>query len=708
MPGEDTRGPLRSSNSVWRPAGSRRRGGRKDAPSPRRTMARCLARPPDGHREPARRLPRPGTITRRPPVRPLSRRARSRRCRHRLSSSPGAGRIRHDALDANALSVVARLQRMGHEAYLVGGCVRDLLLGLEPKTSTSRRTRPEPHQRIFRNAFIIGRRFRLAHIRFDDGKVVEAATFRADLPASRDGRRSEDGPIRSDNVFRHRPEDAFRRDFTVNALFYDPGRDAWSTGSAGSPTSRPRDPLDRRPDRRLREDPVRMIRALHFARGWAARSSLAPSSHRGPRGDIAKASPSRLYVELMKLLTRGCARQTVQGLYDLKVLHPWLPELVASSTGDRVAVGGRRDARGGPRGRARGHAFADLTGTCSRWRTPGQWRPAGCRTPWRIGVLLGPWLLESYAPRPATRADLVSHVEESFRPIAVRMSVPRRVSYELREILWMLERLPPRARAEAPPPQPRPKAVLPRALAYFGLELRAEGTRPLPSSPGARPRTRCGRRERHRRARPRTRPTFQPGPDEPPRIDADGEALPDDARATDEHGGRRRRRRGAAAEAGPGQRGQRAGPVDEPTHPRASSLRRARAARGGRAESPLPPRAAKPPPRAPLAPWRGLWRGDSRDGDRASTGYPADERIRGARGRRRPPDERAPEARRAAGGARWLSDETSRRSLASERPAVRARAVASFYPHYRRSPPPRRTVAVCRDSTCHLRGAPGS
>ncbi len=136
---------------------------------------------------------------------------------------PGGGRIRRSVVDPDALHVVTRLQQAGHEAYLVGGCVRDLLLGLEPKDfDVATDAPPNRIKRLFRNAFVIGRRFRLVHVRFPDGKVVEAATFRRDPGELGTHPDRDDAPIYDDNVFGSAVEDAFRRDFTVNALFYDP------------------------------------------------------------------------------------------------------------------------------------------------------------------------------------------------------------------------------------------------------------------------------------------------------------------------------------------------------------------------------------------------------------------------------------------------------------------------------------------------------
>ena len=127
----------------------------------------------------------------------------------------------------------------------------------------------------------------------------------------------------------------------------------------------------------------------------------------------------------MKILTRGCARRTIQGLYDLKVLHPWLPELVAFF--DRpiewpVEAGGTHEAarEGEPEDTPAAHLTWNLLGAADAWGMAARGVPYSLA----IGMLLGPWLLESYARGPRRGPDLVSHVEESFRPIAVRMRTP--------------------------------------------------------------------------------------------------------------------------------------------------------------------------------------------------------------------------------------------------------------------------------------------
>jgi len=130
--------------------------------------------------------------------------------------------IDESCIDPDVLRVVRRLIRCGHEAYLVGGGVRDLLLGCRPKDfDVATGARPEQVRHLFRNSRIIGRRFRLVHVLFGPAKVIEVATFRRN-PGDSELEDGEDPVlIRSDNVFGQAHEDAIRRDLTINALLYD-------------------------------------------------------------------------------------------------------------------------------------------------------------------------------------------------------------------------------------------------------------------------------------------------------------------------------------------------------------------------------------------------------------------------------------------------------------------------------------------------------
>jgi poly(A) polymerase len=191
-----------------------------------------------------------------------------------------------ERIDPDAVKVLKRLARHGHTAYLVGGGVRDLLLGRAPKDfDIATSARPSEMRRLFRNCRIIGRRFRLAHILFAGGKIIEVATFRRDPRDSRDeaeevedvdpeGRVQNLRPhgddadllIRQDNTFGDPHEDAIRRDFTINGLFYDLERDEVIDYVGGVTDLRAG--VVRTigaPDVRFREDPIRILRAIKFS-----------------------------------------------------------------------------------------------------------------------------------------------------------------------------------------------------------------------------------------------------------------------------------------------------------------------------------------------------------------------------------------------------------------------------------------------------------
>lgn len=171
--------------------------------------------------------------------------------------------IDQSLLDINSLEVVSRLKEAGFDAFLVGGCVRDLLLGVTPKDfDVATSATPEEVKSLFRRARLVGRRFRIAHVRFGRD-IIEVSTFRKSDPDTAEF--NQHGMIVSDNEFGTLVEDAYRRDFTINALYYDP-----VTGDVLDYVGALRDMADRRIDCigdahvRLAEDPVRALRALRF------------------------------------------------------------------------------------------------------------------------------------------------------------------------------------------------------------------------------------------------------------------------------------------------------------------------------------------------------------------------------------------------------------------------------------------------------------
>jgi poly(A) polymerase len=253
--------------------------------------------------------------------------------------------ISRSQIDPDALKVLYRLHQSNYTGYLVGGSVRDLLLGRRPKDfDIGTSAHPYQVKRLFRNCWIIGRRFRLAHVRFGP-KTIEVATFRrlvsaqelADaqqaedegIPIDREAEESRDRLLHRDNTFGTPEEDAFRRDFTINALFYDIATFSIIdyTGGLGDL----RDRLVRcigDPAERFREDPVRMLRAV----AMAARLDFAidppiDDAIAQHRREIARSAPARLMEEFYKLLRSGASETAFRMMADRKLLEPIAPEL---------------------------------------------------------------------------------------------------------------------------------------------------------------------------------------------------------------------------------------------------------------------------------------------------------------------------------------------------------------------------------------------
>lgn len=225
---------------------------------------------------------------------------------------PRAGHpISRALISENALKVLNRLKEAGYASLLVGGCVRDLLLGREPKDfDVVTDARPEEIKKLFGNARLIGRRFRLAHVRFGR-EVVEVATFRAAPPPAVEGELPEP---HDHNVFGTQEEDARRRDFTVNALYYDI-RD-FSVIDYVSGVADLRQGLLRMigdPVIRYREDPVRMLRAIRFAAklGFKLEDRTgAPIRELGAL--LLEVPPARMFEEVLKLFQGGYAVETYE------------------------------------------------------------------------------------------------------------------------------------------------------------------------------------------------------------------------------------------------------------------------------------------------------------------------------------------------------------------------------------------------------------
>ena len=235
-------------------------------------------------------------------------------------------------IDPDPLRVLYRLRSSGFKGFLVGGGVRDLLLGRRPKDfDIGTDASPQQVKKLFRNCFIIGRRFRLCHVRFGP-KVVEVATFRKKAKPD-----EGDTIVKRDNTFGTPEEDAFRRDFTINALFYDIADFSiidFTGGIDDLEAKRVRVIGD--PDERFREDPVRMMRAVAIACRLGFRLDReAQEALRARRGEIVKSSHVRILDEIYKILRQGSARATFEQLYATGLLAYIFPEAhKALSLGD--------------------------------------------------------------------------------------------------------------------------------------------------------------------------------------------------------------------------------------------------------------------------------------------------------------------------------------------------------------------------------------
>ncbi|MEY4959894.1 MAG: hypothetical protein RL610_73 [Pseudomonadota bacterium] len=262
--------------------------------------------------------------------------------------------LKHHGISRNhlspcALKVTTDLQQAGYSAFVVGGAVRDLLLGIEPKDyDVATNATPEDVRAVFRRSRIIGRRFRLVHV-MCGAETVEVSTFRGNSSTEESDRSSADkhadehGRLLRDNVFGSQEEDAVRRDFTINALFYDPSNEEiWDYLKGYDDIKAKRLRIIGDPLLRYREDPVRMLRAVRLAAKLAMQIDDASAA---PIGDLApllrNVPPSRLFDEMLKLLLSGQALACVVDLRARGLHHGLLPMLdviLEQPLGERFVV----------------------------------------------------------------------------------------------------------------------------------------------------------------------------------------------------------------------------------------------------------------------------------------------------------------------------------------------------------------------------------
>jgi poly(A) polymerase len=326
------------------------------------------------------------------------------------------------SLDPHAVTVVKRLLEADLEAYLVGGCVRDLLLGLIPKDfDISTEARPRQIRRLFRNSRIIGRRFKLAHVHFGD-KIIEVATFRRTPEGSGEpGVQVPDLLITHDNEFGNAEQDAVRRDFTINALLYDVRSEEVIDYVGGV-----QDLNDRvlrtigDPAVRFAEDPVRMLRAVKFM----SRLGLSPApdldaAMRASSDSILRSAPPRVLEEIYKLMTCGKAAAGLARLVDYGLLQRLLPEIGGYWERNRETLSALGEALDiVDRGR---RVLSNTTLLAVLWERP--WRAALADVP------------EGATAEPAITLHTL------LDPAALRMSIPRRDVAGVRHALQTLLRM---------------------------------------------------------------------------------------------------------------------------------------------------------------------------------------------------------------------------------------------------------------------------
>jgi len=424
--------------------------------------------------------------------------------------------IRRELIDTDVVKVLRRLRRYEHEAYLVGGCVRDLLLGVTPKDfDVATAARPQDIRALFRNSKIIGRRFRLVHIFFRGGKVIEVATFRqcpysnGDVDDERD-----DLLITDDNVFGDPVEDARRRDFTINGLFYDlHSREIVDhVHGLGDIAARVVRAIGD-PDVRIQEDPVRGLRAIKFASRLGLRIDgglwAAIVRH---REEILRSAPPRVFEEVMRVLRCGKTRAGVQLLARSGLLATLLPEV-------NTHLGAREPSP------APGTALA----TAPARATEGMWRlldRLDLMTAERgvppdhllLSALMYLPLLERWRAS-GERPNVGEVVDTLLVPLGRRLRMPRRCVEQVRQTLIGERRLAQRRRRSGRRSTLQRRPCYAEALALHDLGLHLDGGAPPRSDRGAAGPARAAK-------------TAAGGPETKP-----GEAQPEEPRS------RRRRRR---------------------------------------------------------------------------------------------------------------------------------------------------------------------
>jgi poly(A) polymerase len=364
-------------------------------------------------------------------------------------------------IDEDAVKVLYRLSRNGYTAHLVGGGVRDLLLGRTPKDfDVSTDASPREIKKLFRNCMLIGRRFRLAHIRFGQ-KVIETSTFRRQPETDADPSDPQaDLFNRSDNTFGTAEEDAWRRDFTINGLFYDIKTFSVIDYVGGL------EDLERRlirsigdPDVRFREDPVRMLRAVRFASrlGFGIEERTLDAILR-QHEEIRKAAPQRVLEEILRLFSFSSGEAAFRLLRRTNLLGDLFPEIesyLEEHGGDHAPM------------------WRYLSALDSLGREANQPPPPSLTLATVIYDPLQKAIGKAFAQGPAVpEAVLVSRMLD---PLGQRFQVPRRILFRMLPMVLYQKRFDPERKAKFVKSRFVKQESFPEALLLREVHLMATG-----------------------------------------------------------------------------------------------------------------------------------------------------------------------------------------------------------------------------------------
>ncbi len=378
------------------------------------------------------------------------------RKKYPITFPAGSHGMSNDYIDRDVLDIMARIKSRGFEAYLVGGSIRDILLGKRVKDfDIVTDAHPRQIKRLFKRCFLIGKRFRLAHVYVSRDRFIEVATFRALVESSQ--MQDLGKKYAENNVFGTIEEDALRRDFTINALYYNSADSSIEDYTGGMEDIKKKllrsigDPVTR-----FQEDPVRIIRAGRFC---AQLNFSLPRRERKAAEKcaifITEANTSRLLEELYKILRCGASAATFENLRQFGVLKFWLPELAENPHWNnmikRLSVIDNRRARG-----------QDISNS----------------------ILIASLLFDLFTDAAGEKAEKISHQEiinlirTQYNAFATRLRLPRKewdMVTNIASRIWIFKRFSAQRRMKGEARFVH-NAYFPESLKFFEIFAEAEGS----------------------------------------------------------------------------------------------------------------------------------------------------------------------------------------------------------------------------------------